>query len=65
MINAFKRSSKCESANCVEVALTDANWVLVRGTTDKYSLLVFTAEEWQSFIDGVKLGEFDLESMKS
>jgi hypothetical protein len=45
--------------NCVEVAETPAV-VGVRDSKDPSGpVLVFNRSAWQSFVDGVKIGEFD------
>jgi len=58
----FFISSACPSGNpkcCVEVAHKN-NLVAVRDTKDiSKTMLTFTREEWQTFITGVKKGEFD------
>lgn len=46
---------------CVAVGQTQDNSVVVRRSQDSDSAkaLVFTGEEWDAFIKGVKAGEFD------
>lgn len=48
------------NGNCVEIArLTEA--VAVRDSKDPNGpVLIFTAGEWAAFVQGAKLGEFDL-----
>lgn len=55
---SWTRSSFCESNGCVEVAI-DHGVTYVKADHGP-EILVFTAEEWQAFIAGVKAGEFDL-----
>lgn len=57
---AWRRSTRCASANnCVEVA-TDPDYVMVRDSKDPEGRpLVFTHAEWAEFVQGVKAGEFD------
>lgn len=55
---AFRRSSRCESANCVEVA-TDGNGAVMRNSTAPENRLAFDAATWRHFIAGVATGEFD------
>jgi hypothetical protein len=46
--------------NCVEVAFVDGA-IVVRDSKDPSgSVLVFTAAEWDAFVDGAKDGEFDV-----
>jgi hypothetical protein len=45
--------------NCVEVAFV-ADKVALRGSKDPYGrVLLFTHREWDAFIRGAQLGEFD------
>jgi Domain of unknown function (DUF397) len=47
--------------NCVEVARFPASGIAVRDSKDPDGpRLVFTPDEWQAFVAGVKTGEFDL-----
>jgi hypothetical protein len=57
-------SSFCnfEPPQCVDVQGLDGEQILVRSTERPVVSVWFTREEWQSFIDGVKAGEFDLET---
>ena len=46
--------------NCVEVAFIDEA-ICVRDSKDPAGkVLIFTAGEWNAFVDGTKDGEFDL-----
>jgi ABC-type amino acid transport substrate-binding protein len=55
-------SSFCnfEPPQCVDVQGLDGEQIFVRSTERPVVSVWFTREEWQSFIDGVKAGEFDL-----
>lgn len=55
----FKVSSFCSGGACVEVGTLPTGNVAVRDTKDRTRELVFTAEEWQAFVAGVRNGEFD------
>lgn len=56
---------KADSPQCVQVA-QDAHTVSVRDSKNVVSpWLVFTHAEWQSFVDGVRAGEFDLRPAKA
>jgi hypothetical protein len=56
----WRRASRCSSNGCVEIAVV-AGQVAVRDSKRADSpVLLYTPEEWQVFIDGVKDGEFDL-----
>ena len=61
--NEWQKSSKCGSApDCVEVRYpADTAMVEVRNSKRlDAGTVVFTAGEWEAFIGGAKLGEFDL-----
>ena len=56
----FVKSSYCTSppGGCVEIAAKDGV-VAVRDTKNPGHMLRFTTAEWEAFIKGVKIGEFD------
>ena len=58
---AFRKASECSDKTCVEVAIT-ADAIGVRDSKDKGRgpVLAFTPDEWASFLNGAKKGEFDL-----
>jgi hypothetical protein len=53
----WRRSSRCETGACVEVARIDG-MVAIRNSTDA-AVLIFSPEEWSAFTAGVRNGEFD------
>ena len=56
----WRRSSRSEFNSCVEVCFV-GDRVPVRNSRDPDGpVVVFTAPEWDAFVAGVKLGEFDL-----
>ena len=56
----WQRSSFCSANSCVEVASLPHGGTAVRDSKPAESspVLLFTAEEWASFLSGVKAGEF-------
>ncbi|MCW7551445.1 DUF397 domain-containing protein [Endozoicomonas gorgoniicola] len=60
----FKKSSACLSPEhpvCVSVAISPEKEVAVKQSNDPdRATLVFSSDEWNAFIKGVKNGEFDL-----
>jgi Domain of unknown function (DUF397) len=57
---AWRRSTESKSGGCVEVAFVDGG-VAVRDSSDPDGpVLEFTPVEWEAFIGGVLLGEFEL-----
>jgi hypothetical protein len=55
----FRKSSFCQSSECVEVARQDGVIVLRNSKETSGGMLRYTAEEWLSFVRGIKAGEFD------
>lgn len=63
MDKQWTKSTFCESGTCVEVLVPVIGDVLLRRSRDRLSgntILTFTKDEWDAFIQGVKAGEFDL-----
>jgi Domain of unknown function (DUF397) len=56
----WQRSSFCSANSCLEVASLPDGGTAVRDSKAAGSgpVLVFTAQEWTSFVSGVKAGEF-------
>lgn len=59
--STFHTSSFSGGGNCVEVGQLDDGRFVVRDTKDplRISSLVFSREEWDAFVRGVKNGEFE------
>lgn len=55
----WTRPASCDTSACVEVAFVE-NGVLVQ-SSEGGSAVFFTLAEWDAFVAGVKLGEFDRE----
>jgi hypothetical protein len=57
---AWRRSSRCSTQSCVEIADLPGGDVAVRDSKspDGSPILIFGTDEWKSFISGVKAGEF-------
>lgn len=49
----------CESAHCLQVKFNPDGTVYLR-SSDRPATLWFTRAEWDAFVEGAKLGEFDL-----
>ena len=56
----WKRSSRCVSGDCVEVAWRDGMIRVRDGKDPDGPILTFTAAEWMAFTEGVTAGEFGL-----
>lgn len=55
--NGWRKSSRCEANNCVEVAIGDHR-AGVRNNASPHDQLFFAAPAWRSFLDAVRGGEF-------
>jgi hypothetical protein len=54
----WRKSTKCDSASCVEVARVD-NGVMLRDSKDSDGpTLTFSRTEWTSFVSALKEGGF-------
>lgn len=52
------RAAGCEGGHCVEIA-EEYDYVLVRNSQIPLEIIRFTPEEWTTFTNGVKCGDFD------
>lgn len=60
MKNEWIKSSYCNTSTCVEVMIEE-NTVAVRDSKNRaLPALVYSLDEWQQFVAGVKDGQFDL-----
>lgn len=57
----WRTSRVSGTSNCVEVALTGSDEVLVRNSKEPQGpVLRFNHAEWKAFVEGVRSGEFDV-----
>jgi hypothetical protein len=57
--SSWRRASFCASNECIEVAPHN-NMIVMRNSREpRGQVLRYTAEEWRSFVRGIKAGEFD------
>jgi hypothetical protein len=56
-VTGWRKSSRCSGGNCVE-ARPVGDEVRVRDSDDPDYELVFSKDEWSSFVAGVQAGEF-------
>lgn len=56
--SSWRRASFCASNECVEVAPHNG-MIIMRNSTEPHGQVMYTAAEWQSFVLGIKAGEFD------
>jgi hypothetical protein len=55
----WRKSSRSQYNACVEVCFVGESVPLRNSRDPDGPVLVFTAPEWDAFVAGVKLGEFD------
>jgi hypothetical protein len=55
----WRKASFCQTGECVEVLGQDGMIVLRDSKQPDDGILRYTAEEWRSFVQGIKAGEFD------
>jgi len=57
--STWRRASFCQAGECIEIAQRDGVIFIRNSREPRRQALRYTPEEWQSFIRGVKAGEFD------
>jgi Domain of unknown function (DUF397) len=55
----WRKASFCQSGECIEVARYNGVILMRDSKCSCGGLLRYTAEEWKSFVSGIKAGEFD------
>jgi hypothetical protein len=56
---AWRTATRSGGANCVEVAPYDGKIAIRSSREPDGPVLLYTADEWEAFMDGAKKGEFD------
>lgn len=57
---AWRKSSRCESSGCVEVAPMGQG-IAIRDSKDANGpILMFSRDQWRVFLDAVRAGEFEV-----
>jgi hypothetical protein len=59
VLPAWRRSTKCGSSTCVEVAKVEDQYLIRDSKNPSAAALAFTQEEWVAFVQGVTAGEFE------
>jgi hypothetical protein len=54
----WRKSRRCDSASCVEAAVTTERVGMRDGKSPDGPALWFSVEEWTAFIEGIKDGDF-------
>jgi hypothetical protein len=55
---AWRKSSRCGSSSCVEVAQVGDQYLVRDSKNPDQTALTFTADEWTAFVAGVEAGDF-------
>lgn len=55
---AWRKSSRCGSNTCVEVAKVGDQFLVRDSKNPGVAALSFTEAEWEAFVEGVNAGEF-------
>ena len=58
---AWRRSSRCESGACVEVAPTVAGVAMRDAKVADGPVLTFGRQEWAAFLAGIRAHDFEVE----
>jgi hypothetical protein len=57
---AWKKAAASGATGCIEVARLATGGVAIRDSKNSSgAVLAFTLHEWESFLDGLRKGEFD------
>lgn len=56
---SWRKSRHSGNNGCVEVAFVEGHVAVRDSKQDGEPVLVFTAQEWDAFLRGVRAGEFD------
>jgi hypothetical protein len=56
----FRKSSRCESGGCVEVAVTGSEVFMRDAKHADSPILAFSASQWAAFLEGIRNNDFDL-----
>lgn len=56
----WRRSTRCANGGCVEFARIGEKIAIRDSKHADSAVLTYDREEWRSFIEGVKAGEFDV-----
>jgi hypothetical protein len=57
----WRRSRRCESGSCVEVAQLAGSIGMRDSKMEQSPVLVFTRPVWDAFVAGIRAGEFELD----
>jgi Domain of unknown function (DUF397) len=60
----FKISTFCKDGGCVSVASLGGKVVVRDDKIPHGPVLIFTADEWDAFVAGVKDGQFDRQTLE-
>jgi Domain of unknown function (DUF397) len=55
----WRRSRRCESGNCVEVARIGESFAIRDSKDINSPILTFASTAWTDFVEGVRAGDFN------
>lgn len=56
----YRTSSFCNYGECIAVGVSASGSIAIKDTkASGHKALLFTSEEWQAFVKGIKNGDFD------
>jgi hypothetical protein len=58
-VDSWRKSARCEAQNCVEVTRR-GDGMAIRNSTVPERHLSFAGPVWQTFVDGVRAGQFNM-----
>ena len=59
VVPAWRKSSRCGSTTCVEVAKVADKYLIRDSKNPDAAALAFTPQEWDAFVQGVTAGDFE------
>jgi Domain of unknown function (DUF397) len=59
----WRKSSLSHASSCVEVTSADGRVAIRHSKNPEGPILMFSADEWQAFVEGIRQGEFDITSL--
>jgi Domain of unknown function (DUF397) len=57
-MSGWRKSSHCAAGDCIEISQSEnRRWIWIR--SGQFNSFPVTPDEWESFVKGIKAGEFD------
>jgi hypothetical protein len=55
----WRKSSRCESSGCIEVAFTEQGVAVRDSKVDDGPVLTFSTDAWRAFLDDLRAGRLE------